>query len=550
MEQNNQPILNSDGETTAVTPISVSHFTEALLDSWKSGEPQIASSTNKISVSQTVSFVAFLYEKMRNAVEFREEHLIRRAAIERIIKRRMLLNDNGRDIAEVLIKELLWARYYENNTIGEEKIAELQTIIDKYFFLRNEISTGRSAGEQEKINLFIMDTLSCEIEETLSPSPRLEAFTNFVYQLLRSDIAPFNGEELEKDIQVYIAVEKTFAHSDNSRIRYHLLKLMLPEVTRITWKTADKILPRFHEVYKDIEENVNHPLGDKTRNYIKKQIPPYLILQDIFIQNDKSIAKILSSEDQLKDKVDESCRKRYGETKSRLRRTGIRSFIYILLTKVVFAFLLELPYDLYIVKSVNYIPIIVNVIFPPFLMAIIILSVTVPGDENTRKIFNLIRGILVYDPQSKEVKSQAFVIGKKAKVKSPVFTAIFSLLYLLTYLITFGGIVYFLSKFNFNPASQTIFIFFVTLVAFFAYRIINITHEYLVIDRDGPLTPVVDFFFLPIVRVGQWLSGEVLTKFNVFIFLFDFIIEMPLKAVVEVVDEWVHFVRLKKEDII
>ncbi|MBI3379644.1 hypothetical protein HY029_02725 [Candidatus Gottesmanbacteria bacterium] len=550
MELTNQPELKQPVEDTSVPPTSISHFAQALVKSWNLGEAKPSTSTNKISVSQTVSFVAFLYEKMRNAVEFREEHLIRRATIERVIKRRMLLNENGRDISELLIKELLWARYYENNTIGEEKVQEVQTTIDKYFFLRNEISAGRSGKEQEKIASFILDILSCEIEEVLSPNPRLEAFTNFAYQLLRLTVAPFDGDPLEKDIQVYIAVERTFAHSDDPLIRYHLLKLMLPEVTGITWKTAEKILPRFHEIYKDIETNIIHPLGDKTRNYIKKQIPPYLILQDVFTQNDKSILKILTDEDKLKEKVDETCRKRYDETKGRLRRTGIRSFIYILLTKVIFAFLLELPYDLYIVKNVNYIPIIINVIFPPFLMAIIILSVTVPGDENTRKIFNLIKGIIVYDPQSKEVKAQAFVIGKKAKVKSPLFTAIFSFLYLLTYLITFGGIIYILSKFNFNPASQAIFIFFVTLVTFFAYRIIIITHEYLVIDREGPLTPVVDFFFLPVIRVGQWLSGEVLAKFNVFIFFFDFIIEMPLKAVVEVIDEWVHFVRLKKEEIV
>lgn len=547
---NNIPVPNSDAKDTLSSSVQLSHFTNALIKSWQLGKPSALTSTNKISVSQTVSFVAFLYEKMRNAVEFREEHLIRRAAIERIVKRRMLLNDNGRDIAEVLIKELLWARYYENNTIGEEKISELQTIIDKYFFIRNEIASGRSTKEHEKINLFIMDVLSCEIEELLSPSSRLEAFTNFVYQLIRNNIAPFNGEVLEKDIQVYIAVEKTFAHSDLSRIRYHLLKLMLPEIIGSTWKNADKILPKFHDVYEDIESSINHPLGDKTRNYIKKQIPPYLILQDIFSQNDKNIARILSDEEQLKDKVDQSCRKRYDETRSRLRRTGIRSFIYILLTKVIFAFLLELPYDLYIVKNVNYFPIIVNVIFPPILMAIIILSVTIPGDDNTKKIFNLIKGIIIFDPDLKDIKVQAFIIGKKVKAKSPIFTAIFSLLYLLTYLITFGGIVYILSQINFNPASQAIFIFFVTLVTFFAYRIITITHEYLVIDRDGPLTPIFDFFFLPVIRVGQWLSGEVLTKFNIFIFLFDFIIEMPLKAVVEVVDEWVHFVRLKKEDII
>src|SRR3989338_3749235 len=109
--------------------LPISKYTEALIKAWTKSAAKPSLSPDKISVSQTVSFLAFFYEKMRNAVEFREEHLIRRAAIERIIKRRLILNENGRDIAEPLIKELLWARYYENNTLGEEKISQVQTII-------------------------------------------------------------------------------------------------------------------------------------------------------------------------------------------------------------------------------------------------------------------------------------------------------------------------------------------------------------------------------------------------------------------------------------
>lgn len=550
MHTSNKPELTTQDTSSAVIPGKLSPFTEALLRSWQAGIPKPITSSNKISVSQTVSFVAFIYEKMRNAVEFREEHLIRRASIERIIKRRMLLNENGRDISEVLIKELLWARYYENNTIGEEKIQEVQVCIDKYFFLRNEISSGRSNKEKDEIALFILSVLSCEIEEILSPSPRTEAFSNFAYQLIRQNVTPFNGNILEKDIQVYIAVERTFVHSDDAVIKYHLLKLMLPQISEVSWKTADKIISDFYDVYKDIQRSLTHVFSDKTRNYVKKQIPPFLILQDIFKQNESNIAQILADEEKLKQKVDESCRKRYDETRSRLRRTGVRSFIYIILTKVVFAFILELPYDLYIIKNVNYIPILINVIFPPILMSIIILSVSIPGDENTKRIFNLIKGIIIHDPDKKDLKMQTYTIGKKQKSQGPFFTAAFSFIYLMTYLISFGTIIYFLTKLDFNPISQAIFIFFVTLVTFFAFSITAITQEYLAIDREGPLTPVVDFFFLPIIRVGQWLSGEVLTKFNFLIFLFDFIIEMPLKAIVEVIEEWIRFVKLKKEEIV
>lgn len=550
MQQSNEPKLTVSDTLSPSTPNHLSPFTEALIRSWQSGGPKPLSSTNKISVSQTVSFLAFIYEKMRNAVEFREEHLIRRASIERIINRRMLLNENGRDIADVLIKELLWARYYENNTIGEEKIQEVQICIDKYFFLRNEISTGRPNKEKEEIASFILSVLSCEIEEMLSSYARTESFTNFVYQLLRHNVSPFDGNVLEKDIQIYIAVERAFVHSDDAVIKYHLLKLMLPQITEVSWKTADKIIPKFYDVYKDIKKSLDHPLADKTRNFVKKQIPPYLILQDIFKQNEPDIVNILTDENKLKQKVDEACRKRYDETRSRLRRTGVRSFIYIILTKVVFAFILELPYDLYVVKSVNYIPILINVIFPPILMGIIIMSVSIPGDENTRRIFNLIKSLIVLNPDKADPKQLYINIGKKPKLRSPFFTAAFSILYLLTYLISFGTIVYILTKLNFNPVSQAIFIFFVTLVTFFAFSITSLTQEYLAVDRDGPLTPVVDFFFLPIIRVGQWLSGEVLTKFNFLKFLFDFIIEMPLKAIVEVIEEWISFVRLKKEEMV
>ena len=78
-------------------PIQLSKFTQALLSAVNSiKSPAIPDDFSKLSVSQTVSFVALVYEKVRNAVEFREEHLVLRAAIERILKRRLSLNPDGK----------------------------------------------------------------------------------------------------------------------------------------------------------------------------------------------------------------------------------------------------------------------------------------------------------------------------------------------------------------------------------------------------------------------------------------------------------------------
>src|SRR3989338_7101007 len=65
----------------------------------------------KISVNSVVSKFATWYEKLRNVMEYREEEAILRAAIERILKRRLILGGSGKTTAEPLIRELVWARY-------------------------------------------------------------------------------------------------------------------------------------------------------------------------------------------------------------------------------------------------------------------------------------------------------------------------------------------------------------------------------------------------------------------------------------------------------
>src|SRR3989338_531815 len=544
------PVLHPTSEIIG-GPLTISPYTEALVKVYIHPPTPPSTPPTRISVSQTVYFMAFLYEKMRNAVEFREEHLVRRASIERIIKRRMILNENGRDIAEPLIRELLWARYYENNTIGEGKISEVQAIIDKYFFLRNEIGKGRGKKEQETIGEFMLECLSCEIQDTLSTDVKKETFVNYVYQIMRPQISSKNFEsEEERDIQTYIAVEKTFAHADIPIIKYHLLKIMIPEITQISWQESETVLPRLYDIFTTIDHQIHHPIAEKTKNVVKKHMAPFLILRDIFEQNKSEIGSILKDEAKLKYKVDQVCRKRYDESGSKLRRMGIRSFIYILLTKVVFAVLIEVPYDLYIAHEFRLIPLIINIIFPPALMAIIIFTVSVPGDDNTRRIFQLLRSIITLNPDNPDLARSALVVGKVSKAKGVVSSFIFSMLYLFMYVFTFGSIIYVLGKLSFTPVSQTIFIFFVTLVTFFSFRIIQITQEFRVVEQDTFLGSILDFFFLPIIRVGQWLSGEVLSKFNVIIFVFDFIIEMPFKAIVEIFDEWIRFVRVKKDEMI
>lgn len=532
-------------EKTTSHSIQLSPLVNALLQVYEQEKlPRELPEQQAMRVSRTVSFFALLYEKMRNAIEYREEHLIRRAAIERILKRRLLLNNQGKDIAEPLIRELLWARYLQNFTIPEGSIEVIQKVIDKYLFLRREIVPGRPKKEQESLDQFIFDLLSCEIEETLAEATQRQAFINFVYQSLLSQVELSDKKlDPQKEIFLYTATESGFARSDPPLVRYHLIKILLPELVGGDTGNAQKALPHFMEVYQHIEATLKHSVVEKLRRFVKRNTPPYLILRDLIESYTREARSILNSEEKLQFRVDEICRRRYQETRAKLTRAGVRSIIYIFLTKMFFALLLEYPIDKYLQGGkVDFLPLTINLVFPPFLMFLVVAITSVPGAENTRRIYErlstIIRGA---PPQDKTV------IKVKSVTRRPLLTFGFSILYLLAFILSFGTIFFVLSLLKFNIVSQAIFIFFVTMVMFFGYRIRQTAKEYLLIEREGILSPVRDFFMLPILSVGKWLSGEI-ARLNIFIFIFDFIIEAPFKAVFEIGEEWINFVKSKKEE--
>jgi len=49
--------------------------------------------------------------------------------------------------------------------------------------------------------------------------------------------------------------------------------------------------------------------------------------------------------------------------------------------------------------------------------------------------------------------------------------------------------------------------------------------------------------------IGKWLSSNV-SKVNIFIFVFDFIIEAPFKVLVEVAEDWTRYVKERKDNMV
>ena len=84
---------------------------------------------SKIHVDYIASKVASFYEKIRNVVDYQEEHLLRQKAVERMLKRRLIIKREGKEIAKSLIYELIRAGHFPNNTIPERKIKDVTNFI-------------------------------------------------------------------------------------------------------------------------------------------------------------------------------------------------------------------------------------------------------------------------------------------------------------------------------------------------------------------------------------------------------------------------------------
>jgi hypothetical protein len=291
---------------------------------------------------------------------------------------------------------------------------------------------------------------------------------------------------------------------------------------------------------------VTNPYVDNLVKFTRKQMPPFLILFSLIKNKPSEINTILTDREKLWNEVDQKCRDKYQKLSGRVRTLAVRSFIYILLTKMIFAVILEIPISNYFYGEVSRDAIIINSIFPPILMMIILGFFKIPGEENTKKIYQRIVDIIDGD-ENFETKVAFF--PKKSSPKRPMLIFGFTIFYTLTFLVTFSLIYEGLKYINFNLVSMVIFVFFVSVVTFFSYRIRQITKELRLEEKPSVLSPVVDFFFMPLLSMGKFFSSEI-AKLNFFIFIFDFIIEAPFKLIFEVVEEWISFVRKRKEEII
>ena len=516
----------------------LSSLARYLIDSLET-KPSTAEEERRITVNPIVSKFASWYERLRNAMEFREDEVILRATIERILKRRLLLGGNGRTTAKPLVKELLWARYLPAEDIGESIAQKVEEIIDLHLALRLRILSKHKFSESI-INDWTYDLMSADIQYILNPKHPKELIANFMFHVLKDDVLIEDEKEETKNAQVFMAVRKAFARDDLAFLRYHLF---CQYFGRLTPQTLEYTIDHFIEGYNEIHRQMNYLGRDKVYTYIKRRTAAFFIFEDVLESQKANLKTILENEEELRTIVFEACEKRYKSISTRVRTAIVRSVIFILFTKVGFAFFVEGTYERVFLGGIHWQSIIINTTIPPLLMIIVSLFIRTPGQDNTQRIFTYITRLL-YDADP--VLGSKLLVSKTQVEKG--FGTAFNILWSIAFIISFGAIIVVLTRLNFNFVSQTIFIFFLAIVSFLAYRISLLANVYRVGEKQGVGTLLVDFFFMPIIRVGRKLTQGI-AQINIFLMLFDFFIEAPFKYLFAFFDQWFYFLHSKTEEL-
>jgi len=508
-----------------------------------------------LHVDEVASRVAAFYEQIRTIIDWKEEHLMRRAAIIRKLKRRFLdleLSDfSAQNVAEPLVLELIRGGYFPNDKIEESKIADIQRIIEKYVFIlkNNPAHKNGKAGLQFYTKL--LEIAACEIEETLAPSIKEMAMIDFMFfhmqERIKVNDAIYQKSLLKKedsDIQIYIAVQKALFKLDEPIISYNILRYKYSYWDKPSEEELLKLSQNINKISRDIDFALSHPLQRKFYSICERYDTPYLLLGDILYSDTTGrTLREIQQPNLLEEFVKNAYFTRLKDLKVRIKRAAVYSVASIFITKILSLIILEFILAKVFTEKFDIIILIANILIPTALMIFLVGTVRLPHKKNVNlAIMETMKIIYQRDKQDiYEVK----ITRRKGLVTRVVLTFI----YLVGATASFGFIYWAFIYFGFPVVSTIINIVFIALILFAGKAIQRRARELTIEqEREGFLEFISDILLLPIAELGRWMSNT-WKQYNAIAAFFSALIDMPFSAFVEFLERWRYFIKERKEDI-
>ncbi|HSX44765.1 MAG TPA: hypothetical protein VLF39_01470 [Candidatus Saccharimonadales bacterium] len=489
----------------------------------------------KIVVPKTGKTISLAYEQLRNAAEYAEDHLLLQRAIRRFLKRRMYLSQlDLSDLGEDLIIELVQAGYLKDADFGQKIAGQINELVDDYLKTYNSLRRARVHKDQAQD--WILSILSIEIESLLNPHSYHSVVLYVAHQhflkLLPKDQLVFNQTEAEQfEIALYVAIHLALFKSDTAVIRHDLVRV---------YHQDQKDIKGFILFNQKVNELYSLKLTGRLRRLILKNGAPFRILNSL-ADDYPDFVDVLANRKQFLSLYKRQIEIEFSQVRQRVDRGIIKSIIFILITKTIIGLGIEIPYDLLTSGAIGVLPLFINLATPPLYMASLKLGLRLPDHDNVATLESYIDTALYTDDQP------PLLLMKKSTSPS----AIAGWIHTIVILIPFAIVVYVLRLLHFTVPQVIIFFTFLSTASFLGFRLGGRIREVEFGTRrsSGLLASIRDYFYLPFIIVGQWLSGRY-AKINIIGNILDIMIELPLKTVLKLIRQWMSFMDQKQEEIL
>jgi len=350
--------------------------------------------------------------------------------------------------------------------------------------------------------------------------------------------------EEEKNIQIYITVQRALFKLDHPIISYNLLKYRFPQWNSATPEWLSEIAKNIYAIWKKIEDDLSHPLGKKFYVICEKYDTPYLLLGDILSkENPEEVAKKITNPEILEGLIKGAYNKRLSTLKKRLFRAAFYSTLSIFLANIFLFLIVEIPLAKLITGRFSPLAITIDILGPTFLMFLLVITIKPPSKSNLIVVIMETMKI-VYERE----KIDTYQVNPP-KRRGLIMKFIVTFIYVLITVFSLWVIFFFTQLAKFPPTSIVIETMGVALIIF-AGLAIRARSEELTVEEKSISFPgfLFDILTLPIASLGQWLSNK-WKKYNAVAAFFNALIDMPFLVFVEFIEQWRYFLKEKKEEI-
>ncbi|MFA6095108.1 MAG: hypothetical protein WC757_04485 [Candidatus Paceibacterota bacterium] len=491
-----------------------------------------------IHVNNITSKVGAFYEKVRYFVDYKDDHTIRRSAIERILKRKIRF-ESGTATSLPLIQELIRGGYLSNDSIPESVAKDIQKIIDIFVQVREILKDAHvSSAVHEKL----ISILGSSIDSFFYPQFIEDSVTQAMYEISvqKIRVEKITDEERVRK-QIYIACRRSLLKNDDETLLYALWLRYSGIASLSELPSAEIIAGQFvvvcNTISCDVKDHLGWQLTAKLRNYALY----FSLVRDVINKYGVESESVLGDPAYLDKTVTDILQHAYKNEYGRIYKSSTRAIVYIFCTKIILALAVELPYEYFLLHSTSYVPLAINILFHPLLLLTMTRSIRPLGASNTSLAIAGLHSVL-YDAGDTKV------IKVKPKGSYGFIGTVFALVYLAVFGVTLSVILSVLNALKFNWVSICLFLLFLSLVSYFGLRIRHTAQRLKIhTGNESSFAVLWNIFTLPIINLGQWMTRSFST-INIFVFTMDFLIEAPFKFILGFSDSFISYIKDKKDE--